>query len=117
MDEFYGRNMPDAPWDETQFVGALAAVRERFARIFDEDGVEFFERGERLVVGDERRAGDRAPAAARVRTTCWTSAALAERVRERTVAELVAAAPAEARRAARGSAVRGARRERSPPSG
>jgi succinate dehydrogenase/fumarate reductase flavoprotein subunit len=43
MDEFYGRNMPDAPWDETQLV-SLSQLYGRFARVFDEDGIEFFKR-------------------------------------------------------------------------
>jgi len=41
MDEFYGRNMPDTPWTEAAFVAA-AQLYARHARIFDEDGVEFF---------------------------------------------------------------------------
>ena len=45
MDEFYGRNMPDASWDETQLV-SLSQLYGRFARIFDEDGVEFFSAGD-----------------------------------------------------------------------
>ena len=94
MDEFYGRNMPDAPWDETQFVG-LSQLYAKAARIFDEDGVEFFERGSvswsetNVVQATARRRGARA-------YYLLDERALAERVRERTVAELVAAAPAEA---------------------
>ncbi|HEY2327507.1 MAG TPA: FAD-binding protein, partial [Gaiellaceae bacterium] len=42
LDEFYGRNMPDAAWDETQFV-SLSQLYGRYARVFDENGVEFFE--------------------------------------------------------------------------
>jgi fumarate reductase flavoprotein subunit len=41
MDEFYGRNMPDTPWTEAEFVSA-SQLYARFARVFDEDGVEFF---------------------------------------------------------------------------
>jgi succinate dehydrogenase/fumarate reductase flavoprotein subunit len=41
MDEFYGRNMPDTPWSEPEFVSASQLYAGR-ARIFDEDGVEFF---------------------------------------------------------------------------
>ena len=94
MDEFYGRNMPDAPWDETQFVG-LSQLYAKSARIFDEDGVEFFERGSvswsetNVVQATARRRGARA-------YYLLDERALAERVRERTVAELVDAAPAEA---------------------
>ena len=61
MDEFYGRNMPDAPWDETELV-SLSQLYGRFARIFDEDGDRVLLARRRLVVGDERRPGDRAPA-------------------------------------------------------
>jgi succinate dehydrogenase/fumarate reductase flavoprotein subunit len=39
--EFYGRNMPDTPWTEAEYVPA-AQLYARRARIFDEDGVEFF---------------------------------------------------------------------------
>lgn len=41
MDEFYGRNMPAAPWGEREYV-LLAQLYARRARIFDEQGVEFF---------------------------------------------------------------------------
>jgi hypothetical protein len=41
MDEFYGRNMPDARWVEKDFV-PLAQLYAGHARIFDEEGVEFF---------------------------------------------------------------------------
>jgi hypothetical protein len=94
MDEFYGRNMPDAPWDETQFVG-LSQLYAKAARIFDEEGVEFFERGSvswsetNVVQATARRRGAHA-------YYLLDEGGLAERVRERTVAELVAAAPAEA---------------------
>ena len=42
MREFYGRNMPDTPWTEAEFVPAAQLFASR-ARIFDEDGVEFFQ--------------------------------------------------------------------------
>ena len=42
MDEFYGRNMPDADFTEEQFV-PLAQLYGRVARIFNERGEEFFE--------------------------------------------------------------------------
>jgi fumarate reductase flavoprotein subunit len=42
MAEFYGRNMPDTPWTEPEYVAA-AQLYARRARIFDEDGVEFFQ--------------------------------------------------------------------------
>jgi len=41
MDEFYGRNMPDTPWTEAEYVSAAQLYAAR-ARIFDERGVEFF---------------------------------------------------------------------------
>lgn len=95
MDEFYGRNMPDAPWDETELV-ALAQLYGRFARIFDEDGIEFCS-GEdvswsetNLVQATARRRGAKA-------YYLLDEEALTERVRDRSVAELMAAAPPEAR--------------------
>jgi len=93
LDEFYGRNMPDASWDETQFV-ALSQLYARVARIFDEDGVEFFARDgvswseTNVVQATARRPGARA-------YYLLDEQALAEHVRERTVAEIVEAAPAE----------------------
>ncbi len=94
MDEFYGRNMPDAPWDETQLV-SLSQLYGRFARIFDEDGVEFFSRDDvswsetNVVQATAHRSDARA-------YYLLDEAALRERVRDRTVAEIVDAAPAEA---------------------
>src|SRR3954467_6227363 len=85
MDEFYGRNMPDAPWDETQLVG-LSQLYARFARIFDEDGVEFFDREDvtwsetNVVQATARRPGARA-------FYVLDEEALKERVRDRTVSE------------------------------
>jgi succinate dehydrogenase/fumarate reductase flavoprotein subunit len=94
LDEFYGRNMPDAPWDETQLV-SLSQLYARFARIYDEDGVEFFARGDvswsetNVVQATARRPGAKA-------YYVLDEEGLAQRVRERTVAEMVAAAPPEA---------------------
>jgi fumarate reductase flavoprotein subunit len=85
MDEFYGRNMPDAPFSEAQFYG-------RFARVFNERGEEFF--AGREVSWSETdlvQATARQPAA-----RAWyvlDEPALEERVRGRTVAEMVALAP------------------------
>lgn len=99
MDEFYGRNMPDASWDETEFV-PLAQLYARFARIFDEDGVEFFSPGEvswsetNVVQATAHRPGARA-------YYLLGAEALDQRVRDRTVAQLVDAAPAESRVAVR----------------
>ncbi|HEY8647543.1 MAG TPA: FAD-binding protein [Gaiellaceae bacterium] len=95
MEQFYGRNMPDAPWDETQLV-SLSQLYARFARIFDEDGVEFFDRGEvswseiNVVQATAHRRDARA-------FYLLDAPALEQRVRDRTVAELVEAAPAESR--------------------
>jgi succinate dehydrogenase/fumarate reductase flavoprotein subunit len=95
MDEFYGRNMPDAPWDETQLVSS-SQLYARFARIFDEDGVEFF-RGDdvswsetNVVQATARRRDARA-------FYLLDAAALEQRVRDRTVGEMIEAAPAESR--------------------
>jgi succinate dehydrogenase/fumarate reductase flavoprotein subunit len=90
MDEFYGRNMPDADFGEADFV-RLSQLYGRYARVFDEDGVEFFP-GEvswsetDLVQATARRPGARA----------WyvlDERALEQRVRDRTVAEMVALSP------------------------
>jgi len=95
LDEFYGRNMPDAPWDETQLV-SLSQLYGRHSRIFDADGVEFFARGDvswsetNVVQATARRPGAKA-------FYLLDEEALAARVRERTVAEMVEAAPPEAR--------------------
>jgi succinate dehydrogenase/fumarate reductase flavoprotein subunit len=94
LDEFYGRNMPDAPWDETQLV-SLAQLYGRFARVYDEDGVEFFARDDvswsetNLVQATARRPGAKA-------FYVLDEEALGQRVRDRTVAAMVAAAPPEA---------------------
>jgi succinate dehydrogenase/fumarate reductase flavoprotein subunit len=90
MAEFYGRNMPDADFSEAEFV-PQAQLYGRFARVFDEDGVEFFEGEVSWSENDLVQATARRPNA-----RAWyvvDDAALEQRVRERTVAELVAAAP------------------------
>jgi len=95
MDEFYGRNMPDSAWDETQLV-ALSQLYGRYARIFDLDGIEFFGRDEvtwsetNVVQATARRRAAKA-------YYLLDAEALHERVRERTVAEIVESAPPEAR--------------------
>ena len=95
MDEFYGRNMPDADWDETQLV-SLSQLYARFARIYDEDGVEFFAREDvswsetNVVQATAHRRGAKA-------YYLLDEAALPERVRDRTVAEILESAPSEAR--------------------
>jgi succinate dehydrogenase/fumarate reductase flavoprotein subunit len=93
--DFYGRNMPDAPWDESQLV-SLSQLYARFARTFDRDGVEFFAAADvswsetNVVQATARRPGAQA-------YYLLDAAALQQRVRERTVADMVAAAPAETR--------------------
>jgi hypothetical protein len=95
LDEFYGRNMPDAPWDESQLV-SLSQLYGRFARTFDVDGIEFFERDDvswsetNIVQATARRPGAKA-------FYVLDAEALQQRVRDRTVAEMIEAAPAEAR--------------------
>jgi len=95
MDEFYGRNMPDASWDETQLVSS-SQLYARFARIFDADGIEFFHPEEvswsetNVVQATARRPGARA-------FYLLDADGLEQRVRDRPVAELVESAPAEAR--------------------
>jgi succinate dehydrogenase/fumarate reductase flavoprotein subunit len=95
LDEFYGRNMPDAPWDETEFV-SLSQLYGQHARIFDTDGVEFFGAGDvswsetNVVQATARRPGAKA-------FYVLDADALEQRVRDRTVGQMVEAAPAEAR--------------------
>jgi fumarate reductase flavoprotein subunit len=90
LDEFYGRNMPDADFGPSDFV-PQSQLYGRFARIFNERGDEFFP-GEvswseaELVQATARQPGARA-------YYVLDEPALAQRVRERTVAEMVAAAP------------------------
>jgi succinate dehydrogenase/fumarate reductase flavoprotein subunit len=95
MDEFYGRNMADAPWDETQLVSS-SQLYARFARIFDEDGVEFF-RGEEVSWSESNVVQATAHRRDARAFYLLDAAALERRVRDRTVAELVETAPAEAR--------------------
>jgi len=95
MDEFYGRNMPDAPWDETQLVSS-SQLYARFARIFDEDGVEFF-RGDEVSWSETNVVQATAHRRGAHAFYVLDAAALEQPVRDRTVAEMVEAAPAEAR--------------------
>ena len=90
LDEFYGRNMADVDFGEEEFV-PLAQVYGRYARVFNERGEAFFE-GEvswselDLVQATARQPGARA----------WyvlDERALEQRVRERSVREIVATAP------------------------
>jgi succinate dehydrogenase/fumarate reductase flavoprotein subunit len=65
MSEFYGRNMPDAHWTQSEYVSA-AQLYARRARIFDADGVEFFNADDvswsetNVVQATARRPGARA---------------------------------------------------------
>jgi succinate dehydrogenase/fumarate reductase flavoprotein subunit len=91
LDEFYGRNMADVPFSEEQFV-QLAQLYGRFARVFDEQGVEFFDGEVSWSENDLVQATARRPNA-----RAWyvlDAAALEQRVRERTVGQLVEAARA-----------------------
>ena len=89
MNEFYGRNMPDADFAEADFV-PKAQLYGRFARVFNEHGEEFFVRDvswseNDLVQATARQPGPRA----------WyvlDDRALEQRVRDRTVADIVATA-------------------------
>ena len=91
LDEFYGRNMADVDFSEADFV-SHAQVFGRHARIFNDDGVEFFDRAEvswselDLVQATARQPGARA-------WYLFDEAALRERVRYGTVGELVRRAP------------------------
>jgi succinate dehydrogenase/fumarate reductase flavoprotein subunit len=91
LDEFYGRNMADVDFSEPEFV-PLAQVYGRFARIFNEQGEEFFDHDDvswselDLVQATAHQPGARA----------WyllDEQALEERVRDRAVREIVAGAP------------------------
>lgn len=90
MDEFYGRNMPDADFAEGDFV-AKAQLYGRFARVYNERGEEFFAGEVSWSENDLVQATARQPNA-----RAWyvlDDVALAERVRERSVADIVAEAP------------------------
>ena len=90
MDEFYGRNMPDVDFTEEEFV-PLAQLYGRFARVYNEQGEEFFEGEVSWSENDLVQATARQPGA-----RAWyvlDDAALRERVRDSTVEDLVAAAP------------------------
>ncbi len=95
LDEFYGRNMPDAAWGEGELVSA-SQLYGRFARIFDRDGVEFFAAADvswsetNVVQETARRPGA-------IAYYVLDGTAMQQRVRDSTVAEMVDAAPAEAR--------------------
>ena len=95
LDEFYGRNMPDARWDESGLV-SLSQLYARFARVFDERGEEFFAADDvtwsetNVVEATAHRAGARA-------YYLLDEQGLRARVRGRSVSEIVDAAPAAAK--------------------
>jgi hypothetical protein len=90
LDEFYGRNMPDAEFGPADFV-PQSQLYGRFARIFDERGDEFFPGEVSWSEADLVQATARQPGARAYYVLDET--ALAQRVRERTVADMVASAP------------------------
>jgi fumarate reductase flavoprotein subunit len=90
MDEFYGRNMPDAEFAEPDFV-PRAQLYGRFARVYNDRGEEFFEGEVSWSENDLVQATSRQPKA-----RAWyvlDDQGLAERVRGRPVGDMVAAAP------------------------
>jgi succinate dehydrogenase/fumarate reductase flavoprotein subunit len=90
MDEFYGRNMPDCDFGQDEFV-SLAQLYGRYARVFNDRGEEFFPGEISWSENDLVQATARQPGA-----RAWYVLAegiLDERVRERTVREMVEAAP------------------------
>jgi succinate dehydrogenase/fumarate reductase flavoprotein subunit len=93
LDEFYGRNMPAPPARirEEDFV-RLAQLYGRFAQVRDDDGVEFFA-GE-VSWSETDLVQETAALPSRAAWYVVDEAALAERIRERTVGEMVEAARA-----------------------
>jgi succinate dehydrogenase/fumarate reductase flavoprotein subunit len=90
MDQFYGRNMPDCDFGEQDFV-PLAQLYGRFARVYNERGEQFFDGKVSWSENDLAQATARQPNA-----RAWyvlDDEALEQRVRDRTVAEMVASAP------------------------
>ncbi len=90
MGEFYGRNMPDEDFAEADFV-PLAQLYGRHAQVVNERGEPFFAGEVSWSENDLVQATARQPGA-----RAWyllDDAALARPVRDRTVADLVAAAP------------------------
>ena len=90
LEEFYGRNMPDADFSEEQFV-PLAQLYGRVARVYNERGEEFFEGDVSWSENDLVQATAQQPGA-----RAWyvlDGDALDQRVRDRTVADIVALAP------------------------
>ena len=91
LDEFYGRNMADTHFDEAEFV-SLAQLYARHAWVVNERGDEFLRKPVTWSETDVVQATARQPGA-----RAWyvlTEAALRERVRDRTVRDMVEAARA-----------------------
>jgi fumarate reductase flavoprotein subunit len=94
MGEFYGRNMPDCDFGASDFV-ATAQLYGRHAWIFNERGEEFFPGPVSWSENDLVQATARQPGA-----RAWYvvgERALEQQIRDRTVGEMVAAAPAATR--------------------
>ncbi|HEY4346999.1 MAG TPA: FAD-binding protein [Gaiellaceae bacterium] len=95
MGEFYGRNMPDRAWTEDELV-PVAQLYGAHARIFDESGKEFFAAADvswaetNVCQATATRPGARA-------YYLLTADALNARIRDRSVADIVALAAPEAR--------------------
>jgi succinate dehydrogenase/fumarate reductase flavoprotein subunit len=90
LDEFYGRNMADVDFGETELV-PLAQVYGRYARVFNQHGEEFFDREVSWSELDLVHATARQPGA-----RAWyvlDKQALERRVRGRRVRDIVADAP------------------------
>jgi succinate dehydrogenase/fumarate reductase flavoprotein subunit len=91
LDEFYGRNMADVEFGDDEFV-SLAQVFGRYARIFNDDGEEFFDHNAvswselDLVQATAHQPGTRA-------WYLFDEEVLDEHVRYGTVRDLVAQAP------------------------
>ena len=90
MDEFYGRNMPDTDFTKEDFV-PMAQLYGRFARVFNDEGEEFFEGQVSWSENDLVQATARQPNA-----RAWyvlDDEALRQCLRDGTVADKAAAAP------------------------
>jgi succinate dehydrogenase/fumarate reductase flavoprotein subunit len=90
LEEFYGRNMPDADFSEEQFV-PLAQLYGRVARVYNERGEEFFEGEVSWSENDLVQATAQQPGA-----RAWyvlDDEALDQPVRDRSVSDIVALAP------------------------
>jgi succinate dehydrogenase/fumarate reductase flavoprotein subunit len=95
MDEFYGRNMPAGPWGEGDYV-RLAQLYATCARIFDEDGEEFFDPAE--VSWSETNVAQATARRPDAQAYYLLDAkAMSATVAGRSVAQMVATVPAQAR--------------------